>query len=75
MEEEWFPKDADGVVIEGSGSYVETYKAMEKLVEKGLVKSIGISNFNRKQIENIIKVATVKPVTNQVRNYYKLYFR
>lgn len=66
MEEEWFPKDANGVTIEGTGSYIETYKAMEKLVQKGLVKSLGVSNFNKKQIEDIISVATVKPVINQV---------
>lgn len=66
LEEEWFPKDANGVTIEGNGSYIETYKAMEKLVQKGLVKSIGVSNFNKKQIENIINIATVKPVNNQV---------
>lgn len=73
MGDEWFPKHDDGLIIEGNGSYVETYKAMEKLVQKGLVKSIGISNFNKKQVEDIINVATVKPVNNQVRNYYEPY--
>lgn len=66
MEDEWFPKDADGVTLEGNGSYIETWKAMESLVTKGLVKSIGISNFNKKQIENILSIATIKPVVNQV---------
>lgn len=66
MEDEWFPKDANGVTIEGIGSYLETYKSMEKLVQKGLVKSLGVSNFSKKQIEDIISVATVKPVINQV---------
>lgn len=66
MDEEWFPKDANGVTIEGNGSYIETWKAMEKLVQKGLVKSIGLSNFNKKQMENILNIATIKPVVNQV---------
>ncbi|XP_050420988.1 aldo-keto reductase family 1 member B10-like [Adelges cooleyi] len=61
-----FPKDEKDVTIEGEGSYVETWKGLEKLVEKGLVKSIGVSNFNKKQIEDILKVAKIKPVTNQV---------
>merc|ERR1712066_106352 len=39
---------------------------MEKLVEKGLVKSIGVSNFNSEQIEDILKRGNIKPVTNQV---------
>lgn len=40
---------------------------METLVDNGLVKSIGVANFNSKQIEEILRVATVKPVNNQVR--------
>lgn len=47
--------------------YVDTWKAMEKLVEKGLVRSIGVSNFNSVQLTRILNVATIKPVTNQVR--------
>lgn len=40
---------------------------MEKLVNKGFAKSIGLSNFNKRQIERILKVATVKPVNLQVK--------
>lgn len=36
------------------------------MVELGLVKSIGISNFNRKQIQRILDNATIKPVNLQV---------
>lgn len=39
---------------------------MEKLAESGRVRSIGISNFNSQQIERILSIATIKPVTNQV---------
>lgn len=39
---------------------------MEKLVDLGLVKSIGASNFNSEQIERLIREARIKPVTNQV---------
>jgi len=39
---------------------------MEELVENGLTKSIGVSNFNKNQILQILDVATVKPVNNQV---------
>ncbi|XP_014256014.1 aldose reductase-like isoform X1 [Cimex lectularius] len=46
--------------------YTETWKAMEECVNKGLVRSIGLSNFNKRQIEDVLKVATIKPVTNQV---------
>ncbi|XP_062603869.1 aldose reductase-related protein 2-like, partial [Saccostrea cucullata] len=43
-----------------------TWKAMEELVDLGLTKSIGVSNFGISQIERICKVAKHKPVTNQV---------
>lgn len=39
---------------------------MESLVDQGLVKSIGISNFNSQQIERVLSIARIKPVVNQV---------
>lgn len=46
--------------------FVDTWKAMEKLVQLGLVRSIGVSNFNSEQIDRILIEAEIKPVTNQV---------
>ena len=40
---------------------------MEELRAEGLVRSIGISNFQSKDIEEIAKVWTVVPAVNQVR--------
>lgn len=39
---------------------------MEPLIEKGLARSIGLSNFNSEQIERVLQVCKVKPVVNQV---------
>ena len=46
--------------------YTDTWGAMEKCVEKGLAKSIGLSNFNTLQVQKILDVAKIKPVVNQV---------
>jgi diketogulonate reductase-like aldo/keto reductase len=35
-------------------------------VDAGLVKSIGISNYNVKQVERIMKIARIPPVNQQV---------
>lgn len=61
-----FPKDENEQIIMSSVDYVDTWKEMEKAVDDGLVKSIGISNFNRKQTERILNIAQIKPVTNQI---------
>lgn len=39
---------------------------MEQCVQLGLTKSIGISNFNIKQVKEILKIALIKPAVNQV---------
>lgn len=52
---------------------IETWKAMEKLVEKGLVKRIGVSNFTIELLEKFLKSGqvTIKPYLNQVeRNLF-----
>ena len=39
---------------------------MEALVEKGLTKSIGVSNFNTQLIWDLLTYARIKPVVNQI---------
>jgi len=46
--------------------YVESWKAMEKLKDEGLVRSIGVCNFHTHHIDEILKVAEHKPVVNQI---------
>jgi aldehyde reductase len=55
-----------GLFIPSDVDYIDTWKAMEKVNKKGLTKSIGISNFNSKQIERLLKSAEIVPVTNQI---------
>jgi alcohol dehydrogenase (NADP+) len=61
-----FPRDANGKVEVGDTSYVETWKAMEKLVATGKTKAIGISNFSRAEIEHLLKEASIVPAAHQI---------
>ncbi|XP_075223458.1 prostaglandin F synthase 1-like isoform X3 [Lycorma delicatula] len=45
----------------------EKWQKMEECVHLGLTKNIGVSNFKSEQIERILKIAKIKPVTNQVQ--------
>ncbi|CAH0730664.1 unnamed protein product, partial [Brenthis ino] len=63
---ELFPTDESGKIQFSEVDYIDTWKAMEPLVAEGLVRSIGVSNFNSKQIQRLLDSASVKPVVNQV---------
>ncbi|KAK9878911.1 hypothetical protein WA026_003738 [Henosepilachna vigintioctopunctata] len=60
------PKDPFTNAVVFKHDFVETWKGMEECVKLGLTKSIGLSNFNSKQILRILDAATILPVTNQV---------
>lgn len=49
-----------------SGSYVDTYKALEKLYREGWVRAIGVSNFNVHHLEELKKHCETVPAVNQV---------
>lgn len=46
--------------------YVDTWKAMEKLLATGKVKAIGVSNFNIRRLEDLLKRSSVVPAVNQI---------
>ncbi|XP_048668574.1 aldo-keto reductase family 1 member C1-like isoform X9 [Marmota marmota marmota] len=66
--EELYPKDENGKIIYDSLDLCATWEAMEKCKDAGLAKSIGVSNFNRRQLEMILNKPGLKykPVCNQV---------
>ena len=51
----------------------EIWPKFEKLVELGLTKSIGVSNYNVQNILNVLSFAKVKPVINEVEFHPYLY--
>jgi len=63
---ELVPTGPDGKIIDGKIDYLEAWQGLEDCVKAGLIRSIGVSNFNTKQIERLLGSATIKPVTNQV---------
>jgi D-xylose reductase len=48
-------------MIEDLVSMKETWRAMEKLVEEGLVKNIGVCNVGTTMLRDILSYAKVKP--------------
>ncbi|MCJ8729751.1 hypothetical protein PDJAM_G00110220 [Pangasius djambal] len=64
-----FPRQEDGTLLYDDIDYKVTWAAMEKLVEKGLVRAIGLSNFNSRQINDLLSVANIKPTVLQVEGH------
>ena len=60
------PKHTNGSSMDLDISVVETWRGMEDAYRMGLVKSIGVSNFNSEQLNRVMKQAFMKPVVNQV---------
>lgn len=66
------PKREDGTVIyDEETHFTETWAAMEELVSAGLVRSIGISNFNASQVKSIADMPgrKIMPAMNQVERH------
>lgn len=62
-----FPRVDGKIQFDNECSIIDTWKAMEKLVEKGLVKRIGVSNFTINQLERLKHSdAKLTPYTNQI---------
>ncbi|KAG8826423.1 hypothetical protein FRC17_008257 [Serendipita sp. 399] len=51
---------------EESPTFVETWLEMEKLLQTGKVKTIGVSNFSVKTLEILLPKANVVPAVNQI---------
>ncbi|PWA24560.1 hypothetical protein CCH79_00011723 [Gambusia affinis] len=66
--EEFYPRDENGKYIYHRTDLCATWEALEACKDAGLVKSLGVSNFNRRQLELLLKKPGLKhkPVSNQI---------
>lgn len=57
----------------GTTPLIDTWRAMEELVEKGVCKSIGVSNYPMMLMHDLVTQAKVQPACNQieVHAYYQ----
>lgn len=53
------------LIHQPSGNYIAGYQQMEKAYKAGKVRAIGLSNFNKEQVEEILSVCEVKPTVLQ----------
>jgi diketogulonate reductase-like aldo/keto reductase len=60
------PLDNEGYIKTANVSVHETWETMQELVDKGLVRSIGVSNFSTQLILELLSYAKIKPVVNQI---------
>ncbi|UKT65962.1 aldo/keto reductase [Pedobacter mucosus] len=51
------------------GDFKGSWRLMEELYKEGKIKSIGVSNFNPKQYDELMTDAKIKPVVNQVETH------
>ncbi|XP_051979118.1 aldo-keto reductase family 1 member D1-like [Xyrauchen texanus] len=64
----FYPKDENGKFVFDNSDLCATWEALETCKDAGLTKSLGVSNFNRRQLELLLNKPELKhkPVSNQV---------
>jgi len=64
------PRDQQGRVIYDSGvTLVETWRALESLVDSGRCRSIGLSDIGLEKLREIVAAARIKPAVVQVESH------
>lgn len=55
-----------------TGKYKDTWKVLEEIYASGRVKAIGVSNFLKHHLEDLLEVAEVVPMVNQMEFHPRL---
>lgn len=64
------PRDGRGQVIYDRGvTLVETWQAMERLVDEGRCKAIGLSNVDLEKLREIVDAARIKPAVVEIESH------
>ncbi|NWB88354.1 aldo/keto reductase [Pseudomonas gingeri] len=64
------PRDFQGHVIYDSGvTLIETWRALERLVDEGRCRSIGLSDITLDALKALVAVARIKPAVVQVESH------
>jgi diketogulonate reductase-like aldo/keto reductase len=68
--EDFHPTDASGKVIyDPAVTLIETWRALEALVDGGRCRSIGLSDVSLEKLREIVAVARIKPAVVQVESH------
>ena len=68
--DEQHPRDEHDQVIYDTGvTLVETWRAMERLVDEGKCRTIGLSDIRLEKLKEIVTVARIKPAVVQVESH------
>ncbi|RBP05674.1 diketogulonate reductase-like aldo/keto reductase [Roseiarcus fermentans] len=64
------PRDERGQIVYDSGvTLLETWRAMERLVDEGRARAIGLSNVNLETVQEIVGAARIKPAVVEVESH------
>jgi diketogulonate reductase-like aldo/keto reductase len=64
------PRDEHGQVIyDGGVTLIETWQALEGLVDDGLCKAIGLSDITLEKLKELVAVARIKPAVVQIESH------
>ncbi len=52
--------------------FVDAYLEMEKFYNEGLIKAIGVSNFHKVHLDQLLPKCSIKPMINQIESHPRL---